>query len=126
MWKDIKVTLYDIFGYLLPGAVVMGGLLLFPKIPGISQLLSSLGATGTWVLLLLCSYYLGHLLQGIGNGLELIIGDPVELILDGDSKDKGYTRCRGILVGGNRWRALPTEVLDAAQSRLTLESHYAG
>jgi hypothetical protein len=103
----------------------MGGLLLCPKICGISELLHSLGVKGTWVLLSLCSYYLGHLLQGIGNGLELIVGDPVDLICarDGDlilardSKHKGYSWCRRILVGKTRWDAIPMEVLNATESR---------
>src|SRR5260370_17797686 len=71
--KDIRITLYDIFGYLIPGVVMLFAISLFfwtifwpastlvipSKLPAIA-----LGS------LLFAAYLVGHLGQAIGNLLE--------------------------------------------------------
>ena len=63
MIKDLQVTLYDVFGFLLPGAVFLGGeailywAIFLPQtvIPIVSPSL------GQWVILLSLAYLTGHI-----------------------------------------------------------------
>mgnify|MGYP000141370585 CR=1 FL=1 len=81
MIKDLKITLYDIFGYLIPGLVLFGALVIFfwsiffPKYPlEVSYSLSPAG----WIAALLSSYLCGHLAQACANIL-IRFARPTEL-----------------------------------------------
>jgi len=69
MLRDIKVTLYDIFGYLLPGAVFLAAIavlfwvIYIPQTPLVFVQLT----IETWVLILLLAYFSGHIVQALGN-----------------------------------------------------------
>src|SRR5262249_4992618 len=71
MLKDIKVTLYDVFAYLIPGAVLVAALAMvvwafhFPNAP----LSFSLPGAEAWVVLLAVAYVGGHMVQGLSNDL---------------------------------------------------------
>ncbi len=70
---DVKVTLYDIFGYLFPGLVALAGLgifgwsLFWPKHPLHAFVKGGAG----WFALIVTGYIVGHLVQAIANRLEL-------------------------------------------------------
>jgi tetrahydromethanopterin S-methyltransferase subunit B len=72
---DIKVTLYDIFGYLLPGLVVLTGAAVFfwavfvPDIPIHSPTLSG----PEWFAVLIAAYILGHLAQALANDIGFVL-----------------------------------------------------
>lgn len=69
MLKDIQVTLYDIFGYLLPGFIFLAGIAtLFWAIfiPSTPISLSKPDAEG-WVIVAIVAYIAGHMAQAIGN-----------------------------------------------------------
>lgn len=69
MIKEIQVTLYDIFGYLLPGTVVTAALatafvaIYFPQ----EAVTFDLRTTETWLTFLILSYVAGHMGQALGN-----------------------------------------------------------
>src|SRR5260221_13796098 len=75
MFKELQITLYDVFGYLLPGAIIVVGLgvlfwtLFWPTAPLVIR-------TDPPVSVVVCSvliaYLAGHLGQGIGNFMEKI------------------------------------------------------
>jgi hypothetical protein len=115
MWKDMRVTLYDIFGYFLPGSVILGGFFLCWKACGGSQLLSGLQVWERSVLLVLGAYYLGHMAQGIGNGLEVFIGDPTKVILG--RAGSGCESFRKIILGQKRWERIDEKVHTTAQGQ---------
>ena len=115
MWKDIRVTLYDIFGYLLPGAIPLGGLFLCWNPWDHLQFLHSLGRTEVWILLLLAAYYFGHMMQAIGNGLECLIGDPVEVIV---SNVGGFATLRRIIVEKKLWLPIQPSICGMVESQL--------
>jgi len=115
MWKDMRVTLYDIFGYFLPGAVILGGFLLCWKACDGRQLLSSLQVWERWFVLVFGAYYLGHMAQGIGNGLEFLIGNPTEVILG--KAGSGYESLRHIILGKERWGRIDEKIHKAAQDQ---------
>ena len=74
MLKDIQITLYDIFGYLLPGTVVVLALVVgFWALFWPHSLLSvPLGLPALVVTVLLFAAYLaGHLAQAMGNIVEM-------------------------------------------------------
>ena len=75
MFKDIQVTLYDFFGYLLPGAVILvAAVLIFWTLfwPNASlPLPSSLPVLATSSLVF-AAYLAGHLGQALGNLLEKV------------------------------------------------------
>jgi len=81
VFRNLQLSLYDFFGYLLPGAVlslsawVAFGTLFWPQEPVLVWApLSTQGA----VVLLLIAYLVGHLGQGIGNLLQkLPLVDPL-------------------------------------------------
>jgi hypothetical protein len=77
---DVKVTLYDIFGYLLPGLVALGALgtlawsLFWPRHPLHAFVKGGAG----WFALIVTGYVIGHLVQAVANWLaeELAGPDP--------------------------------------------------
>jgi hypothetical protein len=79
MLQNLAFTLYEIFGYLLPGGVALFALALLywalfvPSVPlGIASFQLSLGA---WTLVVVMSYALGHAVQALGNKLLRHIED---------------------------------------------------
>jgi hypothetical protein len=71
MLENFAFTLYEIFGYLLPGAVSLVGLMLLywalfvPEVPlGIATLQPGFG---TWTAIVVASYVLGHAAQAAAN-----------------------------------------------------------
>ncbi len=73
MFKELQITLYDIFGYLLPGSIIlMAFALLFWSLFWPSAPLALTANVPTWVAigLVFSAYLAGHLGQGIGNFLE--------------------------------------------------------
>ena len=73
MFKDIQVTFYDFFGYLLPGAVILlAAVLIFWTLfwPGASLSLPSTLPVLAIISLLFAAYLAGHLGQALGNLLE--------------------------------------------------------
>jgi hypothetical protein len=76
MFKEIKLTIYDFLGYLLPGVpflftiIVLYWVLFFTREP---LPLPSLTST-TWVLFLFLAYLFGHVVQAIGNLISKGIG----------------------------------------------------
>lgn len=67
--SNINVTLYDIFGYLMPGLVALGSLALFawslfiPTHPLHEPALSG----EEWFAMFVLAYFLGHLVQALGD-----------------------------------------------------------
>lgn len=81
MLKNIEVTLYDIFGYLLPGSVALGALYLCWATFHPYAVLWRPHRIDTWLLLAFIAYYLGHIVQSLGNLFEYCIVGPREVIL---------------------------------------------
>lgn len=81
--KDLQITLYEIFGYLLPGMVLFTSLLLvfwaiyFPT-PSIGF---DLKTTEVWLAFLLFSYVAGHMGQAVGNLIQKRISSAEKLVL---------------------------------------------
>jgi hypothetical protein len=73
MLENFAFTLYEIFGYLLPGSVALLGLMLLywalfvPSVP--LEIASFQPGLGTWTVLVVVSYVLGHAVQALGNKL---------------------------------------------------------
>jgi len=73
VFKELQISLYDIFGYLLPGAIIFFALvvifwsLFWPTLPlALKSSLPLMAIVG----LIFGAYLLGHLGQGIGNLVE--------------------------------------------------------
>jgi hypothetical protein len=81
--KDLQVTLYEIFGYLIPGMVLLSSLLLFfwaiffPT-PSIGF---DLKTTEVWLAFLLFSYVAGHMGQAVGNLVQKRLNSAEKLVL---------------------------------------------
>lgn len=80
-----QLSRYEILGIVIPGVLVLGTAVTVTT--GVKQLLSlkdvSFGGLGLFVIL---SYVAGHLLQGVGNGIEalhdrLYLGRPTDIAL---------------------------------------------
>jgi hypothetical protein len=73
MLGNLTFTLYEVFGYLLPGFVALHGILVLYWaffVPSVSLEFPpyQLGLV-TWTALVVASYLLGHAVQGVGNAL---------------------------------------------------------
>ena len=95
MFKDIQVTLYDIFAYLLPGSIFLSAVLvLFWVIflPATALPVRTLSVSA-WSGLVLVSYLLGHVNQAIANivvgphGFERWSVPKVEVVALGEGKE---------------------------------------
>ena len=65
--SDLRVTLYDVFGYLLPGLVAFGAVTIFvwAAVFPTASLDEPHLSSAEWIGVLLTSYMLGHLVQAI-------------------------------------------------------------
>jgi len=85
MLKDIEVTLYDIFGFLLPGFVSLAGLALAFSVP--TESFISVTDRLNWWAVAIIAYLIGHLIQAIANVVtrwfpsaeERVLGDKGDL-----------------------------------------------
>ncbi len=102
MIENIRVTLYDIFGFFVPGTVLLGAILVALwaiYLPGLP--LGSLDMT-TWtsVLFAILAYVAGHLCQAIGNQLQRLSSSSEQRTLEGRGDG-----------------ALPESMVDAARQK---------
>jgi len=84
MLGDLRASLYDVFGYLLPGlvAAVAVGLVFWMLHPGSVLALPALGDSGFVALLLLTAAYLiGHLTHALGNVVPALRCSEEEALL---------------------------------------------
>ncbi len=72
--KELKLTLYDVFGYFIPGALVFVALCDFywasfwPKVPFVI----ADSPLALWIAAAFAAYLFGHLGQSLGNCLSWI------------------------------------------------------
>jgi len=74
--KDLKVTLYEIFGYVLPGAILLLGILtIFWSIflPDVSVPIHAVSSE-VIIVFLTMTYFSGHVVQALGNIITRITG----------------------------------------------------
>jgi len=103
---DFRASLYDLFGYLLPGLVMTAGLgVIWWTAFGDSPVMSiDFFATGIGsVSCLLLAYLVGHVAHAVGNSLSFLRTKPED----------------EVLVGGHQW-SLPSSVLAAIDRSLTV------
>jgi hypothetical protein len=88
--KDLQVTLYDVFGYLLPGIVFVAALatlfwaIFFPQ----AVLPVDLPTAEVWIAFLVASYVAGHMAQALGNLIVWFRPSTEDLILGTTSKSR--------------------------------------
>jgi hypothetical protein len=83
-----KLTFYEQVGIVIPGAVLLTGLLFY--FPALNALVAKDGVTlGQFGIFLLLSYAAGHLLAAVGNGLELLWNLTGGMPTDWVTKSKG-------------------------------------
>ena len=116
MIKDLQVTLYDVFGYIIPGVVFAAALsalfigcfvpvLEFATIP-----------RGPWsaVACLVLAYICGHAAQAIGNVLSTFFPVPEDEAL---APNRSGTQCPAIFVEASRKKM--AEILQLSQMELS-------
>lgn len=105
MLRNIKVTLYDIFGYLLPGAVFLAGMaILFWAIYIPRTTLLPVRLTiEIWVLVLLLAYFSGHIVQALGN----LLMNP-------------FPSTESLVLSKNRAGSLPDALVQSAKSKASV------
>src|SRR5438132_6695512 len=73
MLGNLAFTLYELFGYLLPGGLVLLGLVILYWsifVPGVPLSIATFEpGLVTWASLVIVSYLLGHAVQGVSNTL---------------------------------------------------------
>jgi len=87
--KDLKITLYDIFGYLLPGGVFLAGIaiLFWAMYIPLTPLAFVELTKETWILILLIAYLMGHMTQALGNLLMKAFTSPENAVLSKGTAD---------------------------------------
>ena len=95
--SNINVTLYDIFGYLMPGIVATGSLGLFTWASFASShpLREPVLSGEEWFALFVIAYFLGHLVQAIGELAFWRMKDETFALTAGE-KALGETRMQEI------------------------------
>jgi hypothetical protein len=111
--KELQVTLYDFFGYLLPGFVCLAAMTMSAGVifhaPAVD--LGKISSTG-WIALSGIAYILGHLAQAFANLLVDRIPTVASLVLSPDKK-------------GSLPKAIVRAISRRAQSILNLEGNVA-
>jgi hypothetical protein len=127
MFQQAKVTLYDFFGYLLPGLVVLAAIgLLFWAIhyPSEPVTLSVPGAEA-WVIILTVGYIAGHMAQAFSNLLLRLLEAPFRWLRAWKRLEKWLwfqKRCyfcsnEHVLLTQDALECLPAAMLDAAKAK---------
>jgi len=82
--KDLQVTLYDIFGYLLPGFVFLAGIaiLIGAIFMPSSPISLSTTAIDNWIVIVIGAYIAGHMVQAIANIITKKLPSAESLILE--------------------------------------------
>jgi len=89
-FKDLRITLYEIFGYLLPGVVMLAALsvlmfeLCFPKgpLPFLQPRVDG------WIIILFVAYLVGHVAQTIAEYLSTLLKVVTKLIGNIEESDE--------------------------------------
>jgi hypothetical protein len=117
--RDVKITLYDSFGYLVPGAVLLLGLgvaywsLCRPESPLTIPTLR----VEHWVALAVLASLCGHMGQAIGNVVDKAFPSAEEVLFSGKGEDSlpkavtGKTKAEVAKVYGINADGLEAEVL---------------
>lgn len=69
MFKELQLSLYEVFGYVLPGFVAFGAIsvALWAVVAPNNPIILNARGVQFWIALLAFSYFFGHVAQGIGN-----------------------------------------------------------
>jgi len=85
---NVRFTLYDVFGYLLPGVVAMLAILLVvwsAYLPAVPLAFMALPKQ-VWLLLVVLAYFAGHFVQALGNAFSDLLERPEERVF-GEAAD---------------------------------------
>jgi protein PhnA len=100
MMGDLRGSLYDLFGYFIPGLFAGAGLwLILWSIAWPSAVLdlTVTGEAGVLILLVAVVYTLGHLVQAVGNAIPPLQGVDIDATLTMDLSRKGSEVHKGLL-----------------------------
>ena len=110
MMSDLRASLYDFFGYLLPGAIATAGIgVLLMSVGDLAAAINIEPLRDGWITIgfVVTSYCVGHLIHAIGNALPPIKYQPENELLG----ENGSLSSVGSTKFVNRfWRSTPTEV----------------
>jgi hypothetical protein len=84
MLGDIRASLYDLFGYLIPGTVIFGALCLALALTTATDTvfqIDALGRAPVAAIVLGASYILGHLGHAVGNALPALRTPATDMLL---------------------------------------------
>src|SRR5882672_3874097 len=106
--KELRFTLYDIFGYLLPGFLTLGAIMVTVWTIYWKELnLNSIGRLSPNELgfAALVSYFLGHAMQALGKSIEdvLVRYDDKKKEVEGGLKIEANSKIQ-IVTAKNDWR----------------------
>lgn len=102
MFSKLPFTLYELFGYMLPGSVCLVGFvalywaLFVPSMP--LSVATFRPGLGFWTATIIASYLLGHAVQALGNGLlRFVENAALQMNQNEKDKDEGieWLRIRG-------------------------------
>ncbi len=90
MIKDLQVTLYEVFGYLIPGIVNLTGLavLFLAMFLPSTEVILDLHTGELWVAFLLTAYVAGHMAQAIANTIERRLKPVEQTVIESTSSDR--------------------------------------
>jgi hypothetical protein len=93
MWNNIRVSLYDLFGYFFPGAIFVIALWIFCWIlvPSAAGGFTLDMSNATWLVFIFGAYLAGHFVQALSNR---IFPDAVKKTGEENSKAKGEGRAK--------------------------------
>src|SRR5690348_6488075 len=83
--KEVQVTLYDVFGFILPGTVVLAALAVlfcFVYLPAAPTTYAAPDLVA-WVVGIVLVYFGGHMAQSLGNVTERLFRSIEEIVLEG-------------------------------------------
>jgi hypothetical protein len=129
MVQSAKVTLYDVFCYLLPGLLFLGavGILFWAFHYPDAPLNPDLRGAEAWIVVLVIAYLAGHMAQAFSNWLLFVLACPLKWLQKRErlkswkwlqSKQWCFSN-ESICLSEGSAEQLPADVLLAAQQKVT-------
>lgn len=90
MFKNLQISLYDFFGYLLPGCIVLLAIAIpfwIIFVPNLALNINNI-STELWIIILVMAYFFGHFAQSSANYINKLFPPMEKEVIETDASNR--------------------------------------